>query len=91
MTESEVKKVDNYITDELIEATFNFCRRRISDSEKAKDLAQDILCEALRKIKAGTAVVSFYSYYWKMARNKYADCIRYNRKLIDKPHKRIYN
>lgn len=68
---------DNYITDELIEATFNFCRRRISDSEEAKDLAEDILCEALKVIKNHTAIVSFYSYYWKMARNKYADYIRY--------------
>lgn len=70
---------NEYITDELIEATFNFCRRRISDSEEAKDLAEDILCEALKTIKSNTEVVSFYSYYWRMARNKYADYIRYKR------------
>lgn len=71
--------MDNYINDELIEATFLFCRKRISDSEAAKDLAQDILCEGIRKIKSGAETVSFYSYYWKMARNKYADYIRYKR------------
>lgn len=71
--------MDNYINDELIEATFLFCRKRLSDSEAAKDLAQDILCEGIRKIKSGAEPVSFYSYYWKMARNKYADYIRYKR------------
>lgn len=71
--------MDNYISDELIEATFLFCRKRLSDSEAAKDLAQDILCEGIRKIKSGAEPISFYSYYWKMARNKYADYIRYKK------------
>lgn len=79
LTTIEVIKVDNYINDELVEATFLFCRRRISDSEATKDLAQDILCEGIRKIKSGAEPVSFYSYYWKMARNKYADYIRCKR------------
>lgn len=64
-----------YINDELVETTYLFCVKRISDTEAAKDLAQDILCEALRVIAAGKEFVSFYSWYWRMARNKYADYV----------------
>ena len=31
-----------FITNELIEATYLFCIKRISDTETAKDLSQDI-------------------------------------------------
>lgn len=65
--------MNEFITNELIEATYLFCIKRISDTEVAKDLSQDILYEALRVIASGKEFVSFYSWYWKMARNKYAD------------------
>uniref|UniRef100_UPI004055A821 RNA polymerase sigma factor n=1 Tax=Acetatifactor sp. TaxID=1872090 RepID=UPI004055A821 len=71
--------MNNYINDKLIENTYLFCLKRISDSEDAKDLSQDILCEALRVIKSGKSFVSFYSWYWRMARNKYADYISYKK------------
>ncbi len=64
------------ITSELIEATYLFCVKRISDTEAAKDLSQDILYEAIRVLSSGKEFVSFYSWYWRMARNKYADYIR---------------
>ncbi len=67
--------MNEFITNELIEATYMFCAKRISDTEAAKDLSQDILYEALRVIASGKEFVSFYSWYWKMARNKYADYI----------------
>lgn len=66
-----------YIDDKLIENTYLFCAKRLSDSEEAKDLAQDILYEAIRALSSGKEFISFYSWYWKMARNKYADCIRH--------------
>lgn len=65
--------MNEYIQDELIENTYLFCAKRISDSEAAKDLAQDILYEALRVTASGKTFVSFHSWYWRMARNKYAD------------------
>lgn len=65
--------MNEYIQDELIENTYLFCAKRISDSESAKDLAQDILYEALRVTASGKTFVSFHSWYWRMARNKYAD------------------
>lgn len=67
--------MNKYITKDLIENTYLFCRKRISDSEAAEDLSQDILYEALRVISGGKEFVSFYSWYWRMARNKYADFI----------------
>lgn len=69
----------DYIDDKLIESTYLFCVKRISDSEEAKDLSQNILCEALRAIRGGKSFVSFYSWYWRMARNKYADYISHKR------------
>lgn len=71
--------MNEYITNELIEATYLFCVKRISDTEAAKDLSQDILCEAIRVIASGKQFLSFYSWYWKMARNKYADYISHKR------------
>ena len=44
--------MNEYIADELIESTYLFCFKRVSDPEAAKDLSQDILCEALRVIAA---------------------------------------
>ena len=67
--------MNEFITNELIEATYLFCVKRISDTEAAKDLSQDILYEAMRVIASGKEFVSFFSWYWKMARNKYADHI----------------
>jgi len=68
--------VNEIISGELIENTYLFCLKRMSDSEDAKDLAQDILCEALTAISAGKKISNFYAWYWRMARNKYADYVR---------------
>lgn len=67
--------MNELITKELVEATYLFCVKRISDSEAAKDLSQDILYEALRAIAANKQFVSFHSWYWQVARNKCADYI----------------
>lgn len=71
--------MNEHITAELIENTYLFCVKRVSDSEAAKDLAQDILYEALRAGADGKAFVSFYSWYWRMARNKVADYIAHKK------------
>lgn len=64
------------INSELIENTYLFCFKRVSDSEAAKDLAQDILCTALTAVNKRKDIKDFHSWYWRMARNKYADHIR---------------
>lgn len=67
--------MSEYIDNQLIENTYLFCVKRIDDTEAAKDLSQDILLEALRVIASGKEFFDFYSWYWKMARNKYANYI----------------
>ena len=53
--------MENYITNELIESTYLFCAKRISDSEAAMDLSQDILLTAMQNISMGKQFVSFNS------------------------------
>ena len=62
--------MNEYINGELIENTYLFCVKRVSDSEAAKDLAQDILYEAVRALSGRREITAFYSWYWKMARNR---------------------
>lgn len=60
------------ITEELMEQTYQFCYKRLSNPDDARDLAQDILCEALQAISGGRKIMCFQSWFWKMARNRYA-------------------
>lgn len=68
-----------YIDNQLIENTYLFCVKRIADSDAAKDLAQDILLEALRVIERGKEFSNFYAWFWRMARNKYANYVEYKK------------
>lgn len=72
--------MNEYINEELIQNTYLYCLKRISDSEAAKDLSQDILLEALKAIKTGKNIESFYSWYWRMAHNKYVDYIAHKQR-----------
>lgn len=54
------------ISDELIEATWLFCRKQLIRAEDAEDAAQEILCEALRAIRSGREIDRFYGWYWAM-------------------------
>ena len=54
--------MNEYITNELLEATYLFCVKRISDTEAAKDLSQDILYEALRVIASEKEFFNLQSY-----------------------------
>lgn len=67
----------NIINDELIETTYLFCYKRLCNKEDAEDLAQEILCEALKAIRNGKNITSFYSWYWRMAHNRYATFLSY--------------
>jgi len=42
--------MSEYINNELIENTYLFCIKRVANSNMAKDLAHDILLEALKAI-----------------------------------------
>lgn len=67
-----MKANETVITEELMEQTYLFCYKRLQDPEDAQDLAQEILCEALRVLAIGRKIHHFHSWYWKMAKNRYA-------------------
>ncbi len=67
-------------TEELINATFMFCYRRLNNASDAEDLAQDIMCEALRGLrKSDKAVENFHAWYWALARNRFNLFLRMKR------------
>ena len=70
MTDSEIK---NLMNEEFIENTYLYCYKRLNNHMDAEDLAQEILLEALTAMRSGKAdkLHSFYSWYWKMAHNRY--------------------
>ena len=55
-------KMDGIISEELIENTYLFCRKRINDSEAAKDLSHDIILCALAAIRKGKSFTDFYGW-----------------------------
>ncbi len=68
--------MEHYINDDLIEATWGFCRRQLARPEDADDAAQEILCAALSAIRSGRPIDSFHGWYWAMARRQLALFLR---------------
>jgi RNA polymerase sigma-70 factor (ECF subfamily) len=71
--------VDNFITDELLEKTFLFCWKRISDKEDARDLAGEIIVDAMLVLRSGKKIENFYGLFWRIAQNKVVDFYRKKR------------
>jgi len=71
--------VDNFITDELLEKTFLFCWKRISDKEDARDLAGEIIVDAMLVLRSGKKIENFYGLFWQIAHNKVVDFYRKKR------------
>ena len=63
--------VENLITDDLMEKTFLFCWKKISDKEEAQDLAQEIIVDALLILRSGKKIENFYGLFWQIAHNTY--------------------
>ena len=61
---------DCVFTDELINATYMYCYRRLDNSADAEDLAQDILVKALAGLRKSGAIAYFYPWYWALAHNR---------------------
>ena len=68
--------MENFITDELMEKTFLFCWKKISDKEDAKDVAQEILVDAMLVLRSGKRIENFYGLFWQIAHNKVVDFYR---------------
>lgn len=71
--------MDNFITDELLEKTFLFCWKRISDKEDARDLAGEIIVDAMLVLRSGKKIENFYGLFWRIAQNKVVDFYRKKR------------
>ena len=71
--------MDNFITDELLEKTFLFCWKRISDKEDARDLAGEIIVDAMLILRSGKRIENFYGLFWRIAQNKVVDFYRKKR------------
>ncbi|MCR4578707.1 MAG: RNA polymerase sigma factor, partial [Treponema sp.] len=68
--------MDNLLTDELMEKTFLFCWKKISDKEESKDLAQEIIVCAMLLLRSGKKIENFYGLFWRIAHNKVVDYYR---------------
>lgn len=76
------------INEELMAKTFLYARKRLGNDIDAEELAGDILLSALEGLRRaderGEEIVSFYSWYWRLASNrtnmflrlKYDGCVR---------------
>ena len=71
--------MDKVITDDLMEKTFLFCWKKISDKEEAQDLAQEIIVDALLILRSGKKIENFYGLFWQIAHNKLVDFYRKKR------------
>ena len=58
----------------LMEATFLWCYRHVSNTHDAEDLSQEILLEAIisyrKACEKGTHTAAFYPWYWGIAQNR---------------------
>ncbi len=67
----EVMKMNiEWMDENLIEATYLFCYKKIGNSQDAEDVTQGIMLEAIKAIRKGKPFVSFYSWFWAMAKNQ---------------------
>lgn len=66
----------NVFCDELINATFMYCYRRLSSAVDAEDLAQDIMCEALAGLRKRGGTQNFAAWYWTLAHNRFCLFLR---------------
>ena len=62
--------MESFVSEELLENTFLYCYKRVSNKESAQDLTQEIVIEALRNVREGRKIENFYAWYWQMAHNK---------------------
>lgn len=61
------------ITNELMENTFLYCWKRLAHKEDAKDLAQEIIVDALLALRSGKIIKNFHALYWTIANHKLCD------------------
>lgn len=66
--------MEDHQIERYVQAVFGFCLKRLSSIEDARDLSQDILCEALASMH--DHIENFEPWLWKIARNRLMRCYR---------------
>lgn len=69
----------NFITEKIIDSMkniFAFSRSRVSDTDKAEDLSQQIITELLSSSHTLKDEKAFYGWMWAVAKNTYSKYIR---------------
>lgn len=69
-------RIRNFFSEELVENTYLFCYKRLGNPEDARDLAQEIFCEALSGFHKRSKIEYPEGWYWKLAKNRYATYVR---------------
>lgn len=67
-----------------MENTFLYCWKRLAHKEDAKDLAQEIIVDALLALRSGKIIKNFHALYWTIANHKLCDF--YHRKRPSSVH-----
>ena len=62
-----------YVDDDLLEKLFGFCYARTNDSYEAEELCSDVLFAVLKAANTDGEIDAVYPFFWKVARNVYAD------------------
>lgn len=71
------------LDDDLIEKTYLYSYKKLRNKADAEDLAHDIFAEVLAAIYGGRNIGAFYSWFWKLAHNRY--CV-----FLSKKNKTLY-
>ncbi len=84
---------ETYIDEKLMLVTYKWCLSRVSSTEDAEDLTQDILLYTIASIQAGKGPQHFYPWYWQLAHNRYCAFLskkKYGAECIDEYAEAVY-
>lgn len=71
--------METLLTDELIENTYLYCWKRVANKDDARDIAQEIVVDAMLVLRSGKKIENFYGLYWSIASHKVIDFYRHKK------------
>lgn len=71
--------METLLTDELIENTYLYCWKRVANKDDARDIAQEIVVDAMLVLRSGKKIENFYGLYWSIASHKVTDFYRHKK------------
>ncbi|MBR3873339.1 MAG: sigma-70 family RNA polymerase sigma factor [Clostridia bacterium] len=72
--------MESHDLSQYVNAVFGFCMKRLNNIEDARDLSQEILCEAAAALKH-TQVEYLNGWLWRIAHNRYCRFIRGKKRM----------